>query len=293
MRLPAAIALALTVFVPAPAALAQDRPVVSGFNAWGDIHSGWSRLAGKGLDYWYNTNIAMKAEPPPQPCNSALCYVINDQAEKRSGLLLGGEARAAMPIGHYFGAQADGGLDRMDGLWLKTARAHLFMGLAGNGTLGPMVQYAAIDRAHAWRIGVGGQAWLGPVSLYGAAGHQRGHSSRQFAVASGAFFCGEARWYADDNAVLGIGGGAGPSKNFVQANGELQFDGSLKPVSVFVRGAIGETAYRSIVAGVRLHWGNGATLMARHRQDMPIPYAGCGIEQFDHKDIGLYYSNAG
>lgn len=283
---------ALAAALLAVPAAAQERPVVSGFNAWGDLHGGWARLSGKGLDYWYNTNNRLTGEPP-DPCNSGLCYIISDKTAKRSGLLLGGEARAALPIGSYFGFQADGGLDRIDGLWATTGRAHLFMGLAGHGTLGPAVQYATLDNAHAWRFGAEGQAWIGPVSLYGFIGHQLGSSSREFEVKSGAFFCGEARWYADDNAFVGIGGGAGPVRDFVQANGEIQLSGALSPVSLFARGALGEEAYRTVIGGVRLHWGKGGTLIARHRQDMLIPYAGCGLEQFDHKDIGLYYQNAG
>lgn len=274
-------------------AQAQERPVVSGFNGWADFHGGWSHLSGKGLDYWINTNGNAKAPPPPDPCNSELCFVINDKSKGRSGLMLGGEARVALPIGAYFGFQADGGLDRVDHLWATTARGHLFMGLGGYGTLGPAVQYATLDKAHAWRLGMEGQAWVGAVSLYGFAGYQRGDSSRKFEVKTGGFFCGEARWYVDDNALVGVGGGAGPSREFIQANGEIQLGGQLSPVSMFARGAIGDEAYRSVLAGVRLHWGNGATLLARHRQDMLIPYAGCGLEQFDHKDIGLYYSNAG
>lgn len=267
--------------------------MVSGLNAWGDLHAGWSRLPGKGLDGWYNTNINQPAPPPPDPCNSGLCYVINDKADKQAGALYGAEARVALPIGRYFGAQADGAVDRIDDLWVKTGRAHLFMGLAGYGTLGPAVQYTAVDKAHAWRLGIEGQAWVGSVSLYGFGGYQRGKSSREFAVESGSFFCGEARWYATDNIALGVGGGSGPSKDFLQANAEMQMEGSLAPLSLFARGAAGETGYRSLLAGVRLHSGNAGTLISRHRQDMLIPYAACGSEQFDHKDIGLYYNNAG
>jgi hypothetical protein len=222
-----------------------------------------------------------------------LCFIVNDKANKQASLLFGGEARIALAIGQHLGVQADGGLDRVEKSWMSTNRLHLFLGLGGWGTLGPAVQYTSIGNAHEWRLGLEGQLWLDRFSIYGYGGEQFADSSRKWEVESGHFFCGEARVYVTDNAVLGLGGGTGPSKNFLQANGEFQFEGSLQPVSIFARGAIGQSAYRTIMAGVRLHWGNASTLIKRHRQDMLIPYAACGVEQFDHRDIGRYYLNAG
>jgi len=288
-----ALVLSATLPTSIQQALAQDKPLVSGINGWVDVHGGWTRLAGKGLDGWHNTNIDQPAPPPPAPCDGGLCYIINDRPETKSGLAYGGDVRFAMPIGAYFGVQADAGIDRVSGISVSTGRAHLFMGRPELGTIGPAAQVTSVDKARAYRVGVEMQYWGDAFSVYGFAGHQNGNSSREYDVKSGNFICGEARWYVTPNAALGIGGGSGPSKDFGQANAELQLEGSLQPVSLFARGEIGETAYRRIIAGVRLHWGSGSTLIARHRQDIPIPYAACGSEQFDHKDIGLYYNNAG
>lgn len=267
-------------------ALAQQataQPLVSSFNGSVGAFAGYGREAGGGQTF--NNINSPPNDTIPFPADGCLpinnCFIFGSSGGKQlSGLNWGGEGRLSMPLGQSFGLQADGTVGALAGKPSGSVRGHAFTGQPGTGTLGGLVQYSWLDSGSFVRAGVEGQVWLAAISLYASGGYQWADRSNEVSVKSGVFACGEARWYAADNAYLGIGGDWTSSRAAGFVNGEFQFSGDMRPLSIYARGGLGEDGYRSAIAGFRWQFGPGQTLIARHRQDTLLPYAACGEEQF-------------
>lgn len=264
------------------AALAQDRPLVSTISGSLGGFAGWSRLpAASESRYW--GGFVGGLEIPPFVCDPSIaCFQRNGGHKPAAGLTAGAEARLSIPVGHRFGLQADGTAGVLAGLSNGNFRGHAFAGHPAYGTLGALLQVSTLGEADFKRLGGEGQVWLGPLSLYASAGYQWANATPDIAVADGFFVCGEARWYVVDNALVGIGGDWTRERaaGFADVEAQLGSSGDLSPVSLFVQGGIGENRFRTAIAGARWNFGPGPSLQARHRQDLLLSYAACGLQQF-------------
>lgn len=256
--------------------------LVSTLNGSVGAFAGYGRQAGdNGFLFNASNPPNQNLPPPPGGCTpSASCFILGGADGRLNGLMLGGEARVSAPLGQSFGLQADGVAGAFDGKGAGNVRGHAFAGQPGTGTIGPLVQYSWLGNGGLVRAGLEGQLWLGPVSLYASGGWQWADASDDVRVSRGVFACGEARWYADDNAYIGVGGDWTSTRVAAFANGEVQLAGDWRPLSLYARGGLGGDGYRSVLAGFRWQFGPGQTLLARHRQDLLLPYAACGEEQF-------------
>lgn len=261
---------------------AQDRPLVSTINGSLGGFAGWSRLPSASQSRYWGGFVG-GIEVPPFVCDPSIaCYVRNSGHGRSEGLTAGAEARLSIPVGQRFGLQADGTAGVLAGLSNGNFRGHVFAGHPAYGTLGALLQMSTLGGADFKRAGGEGQFWLGPLSLYASAGYQWANATRDIAVEDGFFVCGEARWYVMDNALIGIGGDwtRDRAAGFANVEAQLGSSGNFGPVSLFAQGGIGENRFRSAIAGARWNFGPGPSLKARHRQDLLLPYAACGLQQF-------------
>lgn len=261
-------------------AQAQERPLVSTFNGSFAVFAGWSQLPSTQKERYWGGFVGGQ-EIPPFVCDQALaCFVQTEGRKPIEGFAAGGEFRVSLPIGQRFGLQADVAAGVLDSLPNGNFRGHAFVGAPDFGTFGALFQAGWLDNASFRRAGAEAQLWLGPVSLYGTGGHQWGDGNNRIEVDSGIFACGEARWYPTENALIGVGADWTKRHGAAFANAELQLSGEFSPISLFAQAGVGESRFRTAVAGARWNFGPGRTLYARHRQDMLLPYAACGLQQF-------------
>lgn len=279
LRMLAGLAL-LVVGVGQSEAQAQERPLVSTFNGSFSVFAGWGQLSSSEKERYWGGSVGGQ-EVPPFVCDQTFaCFVQTEGRKPIEGFAAGGEFRVSLPIGQRFGFQADVAAGVLDSLPNGTLRGHAFAGLSDLGTFGALFQAGWLDNASFKRAGAEAQLWLGPVSLYGTGGYQWGDGNNRIAVDSGIFACGEARWYLMENALIGAGADWTKRHGAAFVNGELQLSGEFSPISLFAQAGVGESRFRTAVAGARWNFGPGRTLYARHRQDMLLPYAACGLQQF-------------
>ena len=268
------------------AAAAQDLPAVSGVNGSLAIAGGVAHHGGYTLPSYLGGYVVSDGD---------FLYSISEDNHYRDdfldvgtetlGLVLGS---LAVPLGDDFGAQFDGAAGVQGGDFVGGVGAHLFWRDPDRGLLGvtsaaarnsshfegmivddiPIVEtsypvgYAEVDleRQSIYRTGAEAELYLDRFTLHGAAGYQWGE-----AVDSGFFVEGGADYFATDDFLLGLGGGASDEIGAF-ATATLEFR-PREQITLFADFRTEFEDYFHAVAGIRIGLGSNGTLIEAHRQD--------------------------
>lgn len=232
-----ACAVALALgFVSWHAARAEDKPAVSEFNGKLDYTGG--NLDG------YSANV------------------------------LNGSVTA--PLGHSFGAQFDASGGNISGTLVKGYGGHLFWRDPDMGMVGVVGARTGFGTYWGNRLGVEGEAYLGPVTLAVVGGWQNGELKHT------GWANADVRYYPLDNLMLEAGAGV----YNVQHTGHVGFEwrpaflDAVPGLALFGDAGFGERNYEHALAGVRIYFGGGdKSLVRRHREDDPLSLLMGGITQ--------------
>ena len=244
----AAIAADVPIFIPAPppppAPVAQ-LPAVSGFNFKLDISAG---------------RIGLPNFPPPE-----FAWRV--------------QGAVSIPLGNPLGLQIDGAYAMVYGIRALHAAGHLFW---RNPAMALFGAYASWDNWNAltrYRVAVEAEVYLNRISLEGMAGYEWGTNPGTW------FGTADIAFYPVDNLRLDVGVQRNFFGNAITAGAEFQLFGTGNlGVAAFFDGAFGTGGYQRLLGGIRLYFGQGPTLIDRHRQDDPrvnVDEMGCGAVAAD------------
>ncbi len=180
-----------------------------------------------------------------------------------------GSAVLSMPLGDMFGLQADFAVQDIFGETAIGGTGHLFTRDPNSHLLGVIAGYGDAGNANAFWAGGEAELYLDQVSFEMAAGYMNldpnlGSSSDElFAFADVAF-------YPVDNLRLNLG--VSSVANFESAHATAEYMLDAMPVSLSLKGQVGEDDFKSLTAGVSFYFGGNdptKSLKRRHREDDP------------------------
>jgi hypothetical protein len=166
----------------------------------------------------------------------------------------------AIPLGHAFGFQADGGVGS-DNYW--GGAGHLFWRDPSWGLIGAYGSDESLQSITMQRYAGQAEFYLDQVTLGGAVGEQQGD------VLHGVFGKADIGFYVTPNFVLRAGFEGTPGGDFGRAGFEFQPAAhSLSGLSLFADTAFGRGT--EISFGIKFHFGEaGETLIYRDRHEDP------------------------
>lgn len=189
------------------------------------------------------------------------------------------QGAVSIPIGHSLGLQLDAVYARILGLPAWHGAAHAFWRDPARALLGAYASYDAWAGISRTRIAAQGEVYLGRLTFEGMLGVEFG------TLPTGWFGAADVAFYPMDNLRLSIGVQHAFIGNALTGGIEYQFyNTDAVGVAGFVEGAIGTGGYQKLLGGIRLYFGQGETLIERHRQDDPRINAdemGCGVRGTD------------
>jgi len=169
-------------------------------------------------------------------------------------------AELAVPLGHSFGLQVEGGVgtDSYYG-----AAGHLFWRNPDSGLVGAFASYNSESGGHADRLGGEAQLYLDRFTIAGQAAYQTG------TIGDGGYFAGDLSFYATPGFVLRAGIESMPHITEGVAGVEFQpAPDSWAGLSIFADGEFGHTTI--VMAGLKLHFGvEGGSLLYQDRHEDP------------------------
>ncbi len=177
----------------------------------------------------------------------------------------------AVPLGHSFGAQADGFVGALHGQEAWGVSGQAFWRDPEIGLIGGFASHQKRDDfdLQVQRYGGEGELYLGEFTVDLAGGYQGGD------VGHGGFQRVDLSWYPLDDFKLTGGVDHAPQRTMGLAGAEYQLGLSTLPgLSVFaeagVKGSgIGGSGLDHALAGFRYYFGETKTLIRRHREDDP------------------------
>ncbi|MGI9416141.1 MAG: hypothetical protein ACR2PM_20895 [Hyphomicrobiales bacterium] len=178
----------------------------------------------------------------------------------------------SLPLGHSFGAQADGWIGVGDERTFGGVGGHLFWRDPSIGLLGVTGSYGFVDYDNnpdeeLGRIGGEGELYLDQLTFAAAAGYQFGDSD----VDEGGYVSGEVRWYLSPDFLLYGGAEYDPEREGIGRAG-VEFQPGLAGfpgLSLFADGMAGDNDFAQVLFGVRYYFGSPKSLVDRHRKDDP------------------------
>jgi hypothetical protein len=195
----------------------------------------------------------------------------------------GGEVSALMsfaePLGHDYGAQADGLLSVSgDGHVTGQATGQLFWRDPEKAMVGLYGAYLGSTRSgvpSGFRLGPEGEVYLDRITLTGVVGWDFGMQTL--------FAHSRASLYVDDNTKL-YAGYDYDGRSIGNIGVEHSFNANF---SGFIEGQIGDNGYRAILGGAKFHFGGQDTspeIASTHGRPMPVP-AERTLYERDHRDV--------
>jgi hypothetical protein len=183
--------------------------------------------------------------------------------------LLYGAASLSLPLGDLFGLQADLAVKDVFGETAIGGNLHLFARDPNSYLLGALVGYGDAGNATAAWAGGEAELYLDNISFELAAGYMNvnpnvGSSSDEL------FAFGDVAFYPIDNVRLSLG--ASSVASFQSANLSAEYLLEVLPVSLSLKGELGEDSYSAVTAGVSFYFGGDdatKSLKRRHREDDP------------------------
>lgn len=209
----------------------------------------------------------------------------NDSQSSWSGVGLG-IGTITTPIGHDFGLQVDMGAGTLRGSPIGTASGHLFWRDPDKGMMGVYGQgnyWAFSSGSNSWKAAAEIEGFYGQITLrglFGAQGFGYNYSpneslnySRNQNLPDRFFNLALARYYVTDDLMLAAGEKYINGRGAGVVRAELlpsQFRGNAIAPTIFIRGQFAPENNNSIIAGMRIYFGNSdKTLIRRHREDDP------------------------
>jgi hypothetical protein len=173
----------------------------------------------------------------------------------------------ALPVGHAFGLQVDGMAGQFDSDFVYGAAAQGFWRDPSRALLGVFGSYLHDSRlgGHSGSsVGPEAELYLGRLTLGGRLGAQFGDVSRKVATSE------DLSWYPTDDIDLSIGHQLASVGNVAAAGAEMQvYSGPSMAVSLFTEGRLATEGRHAVWGGVRIYFGEGKSLIHRHREDDP------------------------
>jgi hypothetical protein len=179
-----------------------------------------------------------------------------------------------VPLGYSLGLQVDGAIANIQGLLQRHLAAHLFWRDPARALIGG---YAAFDT---WagitrqRLAIEAEIYFGRVTIEGLWGFEFGTLPNSW------FGAVDVAFYPMDDLRLSIGLRHAFAGNAFAGGIEYQFATTPNVGwAAFGEAVIGTAGYQRILGGIRLYFGQGPTLIERHRRDDPRIHAdemGCG-----------------
>lgn len=184
---------------------------------------------------------------------------------------LGGIAGSlTMPLGHAFGLQLDGAYASLGGDDFGSTGAHLFWRNPAIGLLGIYGGYAHLDKfggIDIGRIGAEGQYYMRDLTIDTAVGAKLVDVEQAYGRV-------RLQYYPIPDLMLQTGW-VYENRSFANAGVEYQFSHSRNAgMSLFADGNINDNDNYSILAGLKVTFGQEMSLKDRHRRQDPDSYAG-------------------
>jgi hypothetical protein len=192
-----------------------------------------------------------------------------DASDLSSDEVLYGAASLSVPIGDTFGLQADIAAKDMFSDTAFGGTLHLFTRDPNSHLLGVIAGYGDAGRADAGWIGGEAEFYLDQVSFEAAAGYinvnpDNGSNKDKF------FGFADVAFYPVDNLRLALGGSS--VAGFESGHLSAEYLLASLPLSLKLKGEIGENNYAAATAGLSFYFGgsdSSKTLIRRHREDDP------------------------
>jgi len=188
------------------------------------------------------------------------------------GELLGGVAGSlTAPLGHDFGVQLDGALADVQGNFFYDAGLHAFRRDPDQGMLGLYAGYAHLDAAsgkQVRRIGFEGQRFLDRLTIDTALGYESGD------VSSNIYGHAKLELYLSPNFMVS-GGYIFEEVGELSTGSEYQFASNANEgVSLFAESKMHSSNTYTVLAGLKVTFGQNMSLIDRHRRQDPDTYLG-------------------
>ena len=188
------------------------------------------------------------------------------------GQLLGGLAGSlTAPVGHDFGVQFDGAAADVSGNFFYDAGVHAFMRDPDRGMLGLYAGYAHIDASsgkQVSRFGFEAQKFIDKLTFDAALGYEAGD------VSSNIYGHAKLDYYLTPNFMLS-GGYIFEETGLLATGSEYQFASNANEgLSLFTESKVHSSDTYSVLAGVKVTFGQNLNLIDRHRRQDPDTYLG-------------------
>jgi len=212
--------------------------------------------------------------------------------DEGAGIALGS---FALPLGHSFGAQADGAIGTIDGETMGGGGLHLFTRDPSSYLLGVYGSYHTWDSIDIWRLAGEAEAYLGRFTLSGLAGYESVDvpslsDGLEVLTPDDKHFFGQfdASYYVTDDFKVSAGYRYLNEASFGSAGAEYLFRGYEVPMSLFARGYYGDGDYTSITGGLKIYLSDDPqrSLIDRNRRDDPDIYLPVFPKLATKKDTG-------
>lgn len=203
----------------------------------------------------------------------------------QDGGFVGATGIVSVPLGFSFGTQIEGTVIGFDGKTYVAAADHLFWRDPSKGLVGlygAVSHYNGLGGTTSWRLGGEAEAYLGRFTIRGVAGVEHGNKGTtdngvvvsSFDLGSRFFDMVDVVYYPTDNWNMFAGHRFVGGKNALALGSEyLAWSNGGTAVGVYAEGRIGEDDYKSIWAGVKIHFGTkDKSLIRRDREDDPTPW---------------------
>lgn len=198
--------------------------------------------------------------------------------DQGAGIALGS---FALPLGHSFGAQADGAIGTIDGETMGGGGLHLFTRDPSSYLLGVYGSYHTWDSIDIWRLAGEAELYLGRFTVSGLAGYENvdvpslTDGLEVVTPDDKHFFAqGDVAYYINDDFKVSAGYRYLNEASFGSAGAEYLLRGHDVPMSLFARGNYGDGDYTSITGGLKIYLSDDPqrTLIDRNRRDDPDNY---------------------
>lgn len=184
--------------------------------------------------------------------------------------------------------------DSVDGEFVYGIGGHLFWRDPAKGLVGVTASYLEFEGDDGTydgfndeyapglsitRVGAEGELYLEQFTLAAGAGYQFVNFTGDYVPnpnsdfeEDGLYGQLDLSWYATDNLVLSVGAATDPNTDILGTAGVEWAPAieSFNGLSLFADGVVGQDDYVSASLGVRFYFGEGTTLIERHRFDDPV-----------------------
>ena len=217
--------------------------------------------------------------PAVSGLNGSLSLAGGEQGTRASALVLGGELAA--PISHAIGLQIDAALDytaqsvsggtsgqvfwrNPDQGLIGVYASYSFLSQINGGAVGTSQNFFAVERG-----GVNAAIYRGRVTLEAIAGVEAGSGLTRF------FDSADLAYYPNDDLRVSIGHRYAGGNHYGNVSFEYQFAvAGERFASLFADGNYSDNHAKSFMAGLRIRFGKGKTLIRHDREDDPTTLLG-------------------